>query len=660
MTFAGERAATRRRLLGGGIALVTVVAGLAACSAEPPNPDSATAALASALASGDFTEAPFSGGAADVSAATAARTAAFEGLAPWEPQVAVVSTTIDEKDKDLATVTLGYTWDVDESDADWTYETHAKLARDDEDVWHATWSPSMLAPDLAEGEVLTVQKARADRANVLGAGGAVIVEPRLVHRLGIDKTQVAPPEQEAAARALASALRMDPEAYVAKVAAAGEKAFIEAITVRDGDPGYDVAGLAALAGVNDVTDMLPLAPTRQFARPILGTVGPATAEIIEKSDGAVSDGDLTGLSGLQRQYDAQLRGLPGLTITASQPDGAAPRRLYVVEPTPGTPLTTTFDVGLQGAAEAVVATVGPASAIVAIRPSTGDVLAAASGPGGEGMSTATLGQFAPGSTFKVATALALLRSGLSAESDTTCPATVSVDGRTFTNFPEYPTDKLGTIPLATAFANSCNTAFISARDAANQDALIDAAGSLGLDPHAALGFPAFLGDVPADSDGTDHAASMIGQGRVLASPLGMATVAASVARGQTVVPRLVVPAEGAATPSPTDDATAASEEPTDARRPTVPLTADEAATLRQLMRGVVTEGGATFLLDVPGDEVAAKTGTAQFGEAGNLQNHVWMIAIQGDLAVAVFVDVGEYGSTTAGPLLEQFLRAAQG
>ena len=75
------------------------------------------------------------------------------------------------------------------------------------------------------------------------------------------------------------------------------------------------------------------------------------------------------------------------------------------------------------------------------------------------------------------------------------------------------------------------------------------------------------------------------------------------------------------------------------------------------MRGVVTEGGATFLQDVPGDEVAAKTGTAQFGEAGNLQNHVWMIAIQGDLAVAVFVDVGEYGSTTAGPLLEQFLPA---
>ncbi|MDQ0372827.1 penicillin-binding transpeptidase domain-containing protein [Cellulomonas humilata] len=660
MTFAGERVARTRRILVGGTVLVAVAAGLAACSSEPPGPDSATKALAAALTSGNFAKAPFAGGTADASAATAARTAAYEGLAPWAPQVAVVSTTIDEQDKDLATVTLGYTWDVDESDADWTYETHAKLARDDEDVWHATWSPSLLAPDLVAGEVLTVERARADRANVLGAGGAVIVEPRLVHRLGIDKTRIAAPEQDAAARELAGALEIDAEAYAGKVASAGEKAFIEAITVRDGDPNYDVAALAAMPGVNDVTDTIPLAPTRQFARPILGTVGPATAEIIEKSDGAVSDGDLTGLSGLQRQYDAQLRGLPGLTITAAQADGTAPRQLYTVEPTPGTPLTTTLDVGLQNAAESVVATIAPASAVVAIRPSTGDVLAAASGAGGEGMSTATLGQFAPGSTFKVASALALLRSGMTADSDTTCPATVTVDGRSFTNFPEYPTDKLGTIPLRTAFANSCNTAFISARDAASQDALIDAAGSLGLDPHAALGFPAFLGDVPGDSDGTDHAASMIGQGRVLASPLGMATVAASVARGATVVPRLVVPADGAATQEPTPDDTASSGEPTDAPRPIVPLTADEAATLHQLMRGVVTEGGATFLLDVPGDEVAAKTGTAQFGEAGNLQNHVWMIAIQGDLAVAVFVDVGEYGSTTAGPLLEQFLRAAQG
>ena len=75
------------------------------------------------------------------------------------------------------------------------------------------------------------------------------------------------------------------------------------------------------------------------------------------------------------------------------------------------------------------------------------------------------------------------------------------------------------------------------------------------------------------------------------------------------------------------------------------------------MRGVVEQGSGTFLADVPGEPVLAKSGTAEFGDANALKQHVWMIGIQGDLAVAVFVNEGEGGATTAGPLLEAFLRA---
>jgi cell division protein FtsI/penicillin-binding protein 2 len=80
--------------------------------------------------------------------------------------------------------------------------------------------------------------------------------------------------------------------------------------------------------------------------------------------------------------------------------------------------------------------------------------------------------------------------------------------------------------------------------------------------------------------------------------------------------------------------------------------------LFELMRGVVTSGSGSFLAALPGPPVVAKTGTAEFGTAEPLQTHAWMIAAQGDLAVAVFVDVGESGSQTAGPVLERFLRAA--
>ena len=63
---------------------------------------------------------------------------------------------------------------------------------------------------------------------------------------------------------------------------------------------------------------------------------------------------------------------------------------------------------------------------------------------------------------------------------------------------------------------------------------------------------------------------------------------------------------------------------------------------------------------MPGPPVIAKTGTAEFqASGGELSTHAWMIGAQGDLAVAVFVDLGSSGSGTAGPILEAFLRAAR-
>ena len=82
------------------------------------------------------------------------------------------------------------------------------------------------------------------------------------------------------------------------------------------------------------------------------------------------------------------------------------------------------------------------------------------------------------------------------------------------------------------------------------------------------------------------------------------------------------------------------------------LTEAEAADLLELMGGVVEDGSASELSDIA-DVVGAKTGTAQYGDGS--RQHVWMLAVADDLAVAVFVEDGEYGSTTAGPLMGRFL-----
>jgi cell division protein FtsI/penicillin-binding protein 2 len=558
-----------------------------------------------------------------------------------KPQVTVGKVT--ESDSGPATVALSYSWQLPGTSKPWTYATTARLRKGPNGAWRVRLTPSLVHPDLRAGERLEVRTVLAKRADILGAGGRPLVTERPVLHVGIDKAQVAPSRQASSARALARVVGVDPAPFVAQVRNAGAKAFVEAIVLRAQDGQRVLRAVGEIPGAGVLRDTLPLAPTREFARPLLGTVGPVTAEVVEKSGGVYRAGDDAGLSGLEQRYDERLRGVPGHVVDAV--DGRGRRRaLLSVRPRPGQPLGTTLDARLQSAAERALADVRPASALVAIRPSTGDIVAAASGPGSRGLSTATVGRYAPGSTFKVVSSLALLRNGLRPSSPVSCPPTTVVDGKSFKNYDDYPPSGLGRIPLSTAVANSCNTAFVNERETVSQADLADAAASLGLGVDHDLGFPAYLGSVPAtDADAgsaTGHAASLIGQGKVEASPLAMATVAASVGRGGVVVPRLI------------------GDQPAETASPAKPLTRAEAAQLRLLMRGVVTRGSASFLASLPGPPVLAKTGTAEFGSGEPLRTHAWMIAVHGDLAVAVFVDVGVSGSSTAGPILERFLRAA--
>ena len=575
-----------------------------------------------------------------------------------------------------ATLTLEWSWPLG-GDAVWSYLTQTDLVyyapedaqEDEQGFWQARFAPDVVVPELQPGEKVAVEEVAPKRADILDGTGEPLVTERDIYRIGVDKTRVAPEAWPQAATQLAEAVNasgvaaVDVAAYVTRVVEkTGEKAFVELLTVRTDET--RLGTVSEIPGVLVLPGKALLAPTSTFARAILGKAGEATAEIIEKSEGRIKKGDITGISGLQKQYDAQLAGSPGITVTADNPDDpVAPRPLFTKEPVNGTPLQTTFDVGLQNRAEQVLSAVGPASAIVAIRPSTGEVLAAASGPGSQGLNTALLGKYAPGSTFKVVDALAFGRKGTTPDSVVPCTPTITVNGKEFQNVPGYDPGALGDVPFRTAFAHSCNTAMISQHDKVTQEEVVAAATDLGIGVPSGLGAAVFQGNVPTDATPAQHAATLIGQDRIEVSPFTMARVAASVAAGKRVDPVLVRPAEvvaddgdaeagddvaagGTASPSPSPTESAEEEAPASK------LTADEAATLRSLMGSVVDLGSAKALQDVPGI-VGAKTGTAQFGDAS--QQHTWMIAIAGDLAVAVFVEVGDRGSSTSGPLMHAFL-----
>jgi cell division protein FtsI/penicillin-binding protein 2 len=665
------------------LVLAAAVMGAALTSCDDGRQSAAKAAagqLASSLAARDVGGVPMQG--KDPAAAQQQLAAAFKGLGEVKPAVTAGEPKVDG---DRASVVLAYDWKL--AGQDWTYQTTAQLARDG-DRWLTQWKPDLLAPQLGEAGVLAVDTTAPARADILGAGDAKLVTERPVLRVGIDKSQLSADRQADSAAKLAALTKIDPGEFAKQVKAAGEKAFVEAITLRD-EPGRAPTDdqIAAVPGAITVKDSMPLAPTRTFARPVLGVVGQATAEQVQASGGTIQPGETAGASGLQAQYDSQLRGLDGVTVYAQPADltaeklkanPASRRTLFTKQPVPGTPLKTTLDPRLQQLAEDELAGIGPASAIVALRPSDGAVLAAASGPGSNGYNTAMLGQYAPGSIFKTIDSLALIRQGATADLKVQCTPTLTVDGKTFQNATGYPASSLGEITLRDAYAHSCNTAFISQRDKVSQAQLESAATSLGVAVDApSLGAPAFLGSVPPDAGSTDHAASMIGQGRVLFSPLAAAIMAGSVAKGSPVSAQLVLnpqagtttggspsagasaAASGAATgagsgsasPAPSSAGTTASP----SSQPGPPLTGAEAAVLKDMMRAVVTSGHAGFLADVPGGPVGAKTGTAEFGSDVPPKTHAWIIGTHGDLAVAVFVEEGGLGATVSGPLLKNFL-----
>jgi cell division protein FtsI/penicillin-binding protein 2 len=293
---------------------------------------------------------------------------------------------------------------------------------------------------------------------------------------------------------------------------------------------------------------------------------------------------------------------------------------------------TTLDTRLQQYAEAALATSKLPASLVAVQPSTGQILAAANGPQVASYNRAFQGRYAPGSTFKIVTSAALLANGETAATPLPCTDTINVFGKTFKNYDALRAYGTGT--MQKAFNESCNTAFISQHAKLPKDAMTKAAAMFGIGRDLGLSINAYGGQVPAPKDDVEEAASMIGQGTVTASPLAISLVAATVDHGTAMKP-VLVPGKDAAGPAAS------------------PLPAATVAALRTFMRTTVTSGTARVLAG--SGTVAAKTGTAEVSVNGKVGTNAWMAGYRGDVAFAVIVEGGASGSHTAGPILQNFL-----
>jgi cell division protein FtsI/penicillin-binding protein 2 len=505
------------------------------------------------------------------------------------------------------------------------------------------WGRSVVHPKLTSPtDVLSRSLRWATRAPILGANGELLAGSMPTVTIGIEPRRMT--DKAALERTLQEQLKVAPATVEAALSARGvtPTQFVPIITVPR--PVYDRAkpAIYPVPGLEFHADTGYANVAQGFAGVLLGRVGPITAEQLKTLGGAYDNASVVGQSGLQAAYERSLAGTPTVDIQVVDTKIADATRNVVaaVKHADGTapaPLRTTIDPSVQQAADAALAGVTQPSALVALD-ANGNVRAVVSGPTSNQFDRALLGRYPPGSTFKVITATALLGAGLTPGSVLSCPPTISAGGRTFHNFEEETRSSLS---FAGAFALSCNTAFIGATTAHLSETSLSAAARLyGFDLVPHLGLTTEGGSFPPSGDAVETAADAIGQGKVTASPLQMASVAAAVMSGQwhspTLLPDHTSPPTGGPLPGPLD--------------PNV------RTALATMMRGVVTGGTGTAANAGP-RPVSGKTGTAEFGNANPPQTHAWFIGFDGSLAVAVIVEGGGVGGRVAAPLAAKFFGA---
>lgn len=373
---------------------------------------------------------------------------------------------------------------------------------------------------------------------------------------------------------------------------------------------------------------------------------------------------LQGASGLELGLDEVLAGTPTRKLILRGPGGPGCRKARgarskkeavpeCTHPTvatlgrvlgkKGRDVKTTLDVDVQRAAEQAYG--GTTGGSVVMDPATGDLLAVVSSSafdpnnyvgvaGIEPFNRALSGRYPPGSSLKVMTAAAALEEKVVKET-TTLPGPAEYRG-----VRNFESGAFGTIDFASALKFSVNTVFAQVAIDLGARRLKRYADAFGFNSEPQMPLGAATSSFPLPEDEGDVMWGSIGQAQVLASPLTMATVAATIANGgKRMEPRILV------------------RDPKVGERVVSKKTA---ATMTRLMENVV-KGGTGVGAAISGAQVAGKTGTAEVDVAGERKNHAWFIAFAPStgpkVAVSVVSEYGGVGGQVAAPLAGRILSA---
>ncbi|MQA73584.1 MAG: hypothetical protein GEU88_04405 [Solirubrobacterales bacterium] len=325
---------------------------------------------------------------------------------------AALDASVAELDEsgERASATVSMSWQVP-GIGEFSYENPELRLVAEGDDWRLRWADDVVHPDLdSPGTRLGTDRSFFERAPIVDREGSKLVIARPVVEIGVIPAKLREPA--AAVAAIADSTGADAAALRRSIrAAADEDNFVPAITLRAEEYGRVRQLLNPIRGIEFGARELPLAPTREFARALLGTVGPITAEQLGELGDPYAVGDNVGQSGLEAAYERRLAGTPRRSVITRLADGSPVDTLMRVEGERGRPLRITLDGAAQVAAERALGDTREVEALVAVEPSSGDVLAAASRPVDDAFNRAFEGRYPPGSTFKVVSTEALLAAG---------------------------------------------------------------------------------------------------------------------------------------------------------------------------------------------------------------------------------------------------------
>lgn len=566
---------------------------LASCASRPDVPQTAAQDFMDLFAARDL-----DGAAALTDIPDEARVvleAAWDGL-----QAEGMSARLGASSVTADTATVGYTyeWRLPKNRV-WTYSGELGMIRQS-GRWEVRFRSTAVHPQLGSGQTMALRSTAPPRAPVIGHDGSPLMVPGI-------SVQVLLSAEEAGAnlRHTADALTRTLQPFTPGLTAqsiaelASGAAGYYAITRITEDQAAQVRGqLENLPGVHlsDQPDLVVTDPL--LANDIVGNVKDIVLDDIE--------------------------GAAGWSVVTVNTDGVDVDVLTETAAQPAPAVSVGLDKLIQTAAQSAVRITDRPAMLVAIQPSTGQILAVAQNDAADREGPIALtGMYPPGSTFKIVTAGAAIDTGLAnAGTPLSCPGEIVIRDRTVPNYAGFA---LGGVSMGTAFAASCNTTFAELASRMAPAELSDTAAQFGLGvDYEVRGLRTATGSVQPAEDIVQRAEDGFGQGRDLASPFGMALVAATVANGSVPVPQLISGYE------------------TKVSGAGDPVTPEMVEGLREMMRQVVTSGTGTRIADQ--GEVYGKTGEAEF-DGGS---HAWFAGYRGDIAFAtLIVDGGSSDNAVA-------------